>query len=320
MRFHWFSAAAPGMFRLKSLDGFPVAPAGRREPVPTQRSVRALILTLTFAILLLDLVFPLGVAAGVPCVAVVLLSFWLPDRRNIFRTAGLSTALTIGGFFVPYPAGPDFWIGLENRLLALFAIWATAILGNRVMRGQEMIRQERDFNESLIESASSIILLIDCEQQIVLFNSYAAELIGRPLEEVRGEDWLRACVPPRERSRIRVLLRESLDERAARSGRFPLVAANGTERQFSWSFKPIVASDGRVAGLLSVGQDITALVHAQERAVKAERLAAIGQTLAALSHARRQPPRPKRAKLGVSGTSRPISRCARWTSAASCSG
>ena len=78
-------------------------------------------------IFVLDIHIPLGVAGGVPYVAVVLFAQWHPQRRIILYVAILGSLLTIAGFFYSPPGG-EMWKVLSNRLLALFAIWVTALL------------------------------------------------------------------------------------------------------------------------------------------------------------------------------------------------
>jgi len=72
---------------------------------------------------------PLGVAAGVAYVGVVLISLWLPGWYFSFIVAGGVSILTILGFLLSEPAGIP-WMVVANRLLAIFAIWFTAIVGS----------------------------------------------------------------------------------------------------------------------------------------------------------------------------------------------
>jgi diguanylate cyclase (GGDEF)-like protein len=74
-----------------------------------------------------DLMLPLGVAGGVPYVAVVLLGLWLPQPSQTYLLAVVSSVLTILGFYFS-PEGGILWVVLTNRGLALFAIWASAFL------------------------------------------------------------------------------------------------------------------------------------------------------------------------------------------------
>ncbi len=79
-------------------------------------------------IFVIDLFIPLGVAAGILYIAVVLLSLRHQDSQLPLWTAIGCSMLTILALFIS-PIGGEFWKVLVNRGLALFAIWTTTILG-----------------------------------------------------------------------------------------------------------------------------------------------------------------------------------------------
>ena len=72
---------------------------------------------------------PLGVAAGVPYVGVVLIALWLPKWQHTFVVAAGVSVLTVLGFILSEPAGIP-WMVVANRILALCAIWLIAIAGS----------------------------------------------------------------------------------------------------------------------------------------------------------------------------------------------
>jgi len=72
---------------------------------------------------------PLGVAAGVAYVGVVLIALWLSKWQHSLIVAGGVSVLTVLGFLLSEPAGIP-WMVVANRLLALSAIWLTAIGGS----------------------------------------------------------------------------------------------------------------------------------------------------------------------------------------------
>lgn len=254
------------------------------NPRDRASSVRAVMNVGILIVFIADLIVPLGFAVAAPYVALLVLALYLPGRWTIFKMAGLLTALAIMGFFVPDPRGPMFWIAVHNRGMTLFVLWTVATLGHFIVRGQETIRRERDFNDTLIETASSIILLLDTQARIIHFNQYTAESTGYDLNEVRGFDWAETFVSERERPHAREIFQNCVQGAATPESRYSLLTRDGTERHFSWSCKPIREIDGTVVALLYIGHDITALMDAQRRAIQAERLAAIGQTVAVLSH------------------------------------
>jgi len=86
---------------------------------------------------------PLGVAAGVFYVGVVVISLWLPKWQHTFIVAGGVSVLTAAGFLMSEPAGV-LWMVLANRLLALAAIWLVAIGGSRLV-----LTKRRNSDETL---------------------------------------------------------------------------------------------------------------------------------------------------------------------------
>ena len=75
----------------------------------------------------MDLNLPLGVAGGVPYVAVILVALWSPKKKLAIYLALICSIMTLLGFYLSPPGG-ELWKVLFNRGLALFAIWITAFL------------------------------------------------------------------------------------------------------------------------------------------------------------------------------------------------
>ncbi len=80
------------------------------------------------AFVFFDLNFPLGVAGGVPYVALVLVGLIARRPNMIVIMAVLGSMLTIMGYFLSPASGILFEVVVINRGLALFAIWSVAIV------------------------------------------------------------------------------------------------------------------------------------------------------------------------------------------------
>ena len=93
---------------------------------------------LAIAIFTIDLQVPLGVAGGVPYIAVILISLWSPNPKAVIYLAVVCSILTLLGFYFS-PTGGELWKVISNRLLALFAIWVTAILALKWKRREDEI-------------------------------------------------------------------------------------------------------------------------------------------------------------------------------------
>ena len=57
----------------------------------------------------LDLALPLGVAGGVPYVALVLLGWWFERPRYLVLLGVVATVLTIAGYYFPRQAASNGW-------------------------------------------------------------------------------------------------------------------------------------------------------------------------------------------------------------------
>ncbi len=74
-----------------------------------------------------DMLLPLGVAAGVPYIAPVLLTYYSRSYTSTIITAMIGSFLTVGGYLLSEKGGM-LWMVLTNRAIALFAIGSTAAL------------------------------------------------------------------------------------------------------------------------------------------------------------------------------------------------
>ncbi|MEE8352611.1 MAG: PAS domain S-box protein [Rhodospirillales bacterium] len=160
-----------------------------------------LAVALTVLIFLADLKFPLGVAAGVPYVAVVLVAWWLPYRRNVIALALITSLLTVAGYILSPPGGIA-WIVATNRSLALFAIWSVAILVIRRKQAETMVLESRDNLEIkvtertkelrklsvAIEQSPVSIVITDLKGTIEYVNPQFTKISGYTFEEAIGQN------------------------------------------------------------------------------------------------------------------------------------
>ena len=91
------------------------------------KALLAVCFLLCIVIFTIDIMLPLGVAAGVPYIIVILTTLYIPDKKPTVTFALITSALVIIGMFAS-PTGGEEWKVLFNRSLALFAIWSTAFI------------------------------------------------------------------------------------------------------------------------------------------------------------------------------------------------
>jgi signal transduction histidine kinase len=104
-------------------------------------------------LLIIDLSLPMGVAAGIPYVLVVLLSAWLPFVQMPLYMAALCSVLTVAGG-LSSPPGGVIWIGITNRVLGIIVLWVTAFLVLRRRRTEERLRHVNQELDAFVRTVS----------------------------------------------------------------------------------------------------------------------------------------------------------------------
>ena len=137
-------------------------------------------------------------------------------------------------------------------------------------RAEQALQKERDFAESILETAQVIILMLDVDGQIVHFNPYMEEISGYSLAEVIGKDWFGTFLPVKDQATIRDVFRKGIDDIQTKGFVNSIVTKNGSKREIEWYNKTIKDTDQNIIGLLSIGLDITERKQAEERLRKNE--------------------------------------------------
>ena len=132
-------------------------------------------------------------------------------------------------------------------------------------RAEDALQREKDFAESLIATAQTIVLVLDTEGMIVRFNPYMEAISGYRLEEVQGRDWFTTFLPKRDQDQVRELFLKAVGNIQTDGNVNPIVTKDGREREIEWHDKTLKDADGNIVGLLAVGQDITERKAAEER-------------------------------------------------------
>ncbi|WP_321527873.1 PAS domain S-box protein [Sedimenticola selenatireducens] len=127
----------------------------------------------------------------------------------------------------------------------------------RRKRAEASLREQRDFAEVVIETAQSIVLVLDTSGRIVLFNPYLEEISGYSLEEVKGQDWFKCFLPLSKAIKFSELYQEGIENILLRGKVGPIFTKSGEFREIEWYYKTLKDQQGKVIGLLATGQDIT---------------------------------------------------------------
>lgn len=123
------------------------------------------------------------------------------------------------------------------------------------LRAEQELKQTTELLQAVADGSSDAIFVKDREGRYLMFNKSAAELTGRSVEEVLGENDL--FLFGDEHGRI---VMEN-DERVMQSSQPHIleeeVTAAGTTRNFQAMKAPLRDSEGRVVGLIGISREVT---------------------------------------------------------------
>jgi PAS domain S-box-containing protein len=132
-------------------------------------------------------------------------------------------------------------------------------------RAEERVRKERDFAEALVETAQTIVLVLDMKGHIVRFNPYMEEISGYRLKEVKGKDWFSTFLPKGDWERIRKLFLQAKEDIQTRGNVNIIVTKDGRELEIEWYDKTIKDGEGNTIAILAIGHDITERKKAERK-------------------------------------------------------
>jgi PAS domain S-box-containing protein len=121
----------------------------------------------------------------------------------------------------------------------------------------------REQYHSMMQMTHSAVVCLAPDQRIILWNRGAELTFGYAAEEVLGRDYFQLFLPPEWREPVGTELGKLLRGEFTRNYENPVLTRDGTQRTMLWNASRLTGTDGRILGVVAIGQDITELKRAQ---------------------------------------------------------
>jgi len=131
-------------------------------------------------------------------------------------------------------------------------------------RAEESLKAEKAWSDAIISSAPNIVVGLGENSKILLFNKFAEEVTGYPVEEVLGREWIEIFIPQERRREIYGVWDDVVkNSRVEHPYENLIVTKAGEHRLISWN-NTVLTEDGKFRMVLSIGEDITERKQAEE--------------------------------------------------------
>jgi len=130
---------------------------------------------------------------------------------------------------------------------------------------KETLKRERDFSQRLLDTANALIVIVDSNGRINLFNRKCEELMGYSKNEAIGRVFWEFLVPKRFIKTAKKVFADLLANRIPSNLENPWVTKNGKERIIAWNSTNIKNDTGKVVCVVAIGVDVTEQRQMEER-------------------------------------------------------
>jgi PAS domain S-box-containing protein len=167
------------------------------------------------------------------------------------------------------------------KILSLFLMYKALIetgirrpynlLFRNLRLAEAMVRQERDFADSLMETVQVMVLILDRQGRIDRLNPAAERLTGYALSQVQGRPFWEVFPAPEAVDAMKQAFFHLADGEIHQAAEIEWLAKDGARRLIAWSAAAHIGEDGSVSHVIGTGIDIT---DRREAEIRLQRLQA----------------------------------------------
>ncbi len=186
-----------------------------------------------------------------------------------------------GAINIEYPAGLTADALSDERILIQLANQVSVAVRNAKLIDE--LTFMRKYLEELLENANALILVVNRDRKVVVFNDALVQLTGKSKADVLGAD-VETLLGETDRLKLLRVFGAALKGQPVTGVETALVGANGVERRITFNTSAVLSQSGEVEGVMAIGSDLTRTRELERRVIQAEKLASLGQLAASVVH------------------------------------
>ena len=160
--------------------------------------------------------------------------------------------------------------GEEDRDYAMSLAHHAAVAIDRTRR-MEALRAERDFSQGIVETAQTIIVVLDRDGRVVRLNQFGQQVTGYSEDELRGKKWLSLVVPQACHDSVMEAYWNLMAGDLVYGFDSPILSKGGREILVNWNASMLRDAFGQVAAILCIGEDVTEHKRAEQKLRQSEK-------------------------------------------------
>ena len=132
------------------------------------------------------------------------------------------------------------------------------------------LREERDLRQRSLDALANLLLALDTSGRVTMVNRFGCEFLGQPEADLLGSSLFGRFSPTPDEAvpALKRALAALAEGQESASARISLNGSDGCPHVIDWRFSALRGDDGRVAGCMASGLDVTEELAAESTALR----------------------------------------------------